>query len=159
MAESKMDLKTALDLAKAYHTRQVVPFLRLAEVLAVAADAESRADAAKRELQTAQVAIDAIRGAVPEEQARLEEFRETTRKGIANLKALAAQADADATATIKAVTDKRQQVETAHAAFLANIAAEREKVEREYAESVAGWQEKLRAAQEKHATFLRSLGV
>lgn len=157
--EPEMDLKTALDLAESYHTRQVKPFAKLAEVLKLAYDAETRAKAANQQTSAASAELQRVRDAIEAANRDLNEVQKRAKETTTALATQLKKAQDETTYRLKGLEADLAQAEREHAAERKRLAQERADVERVAAEGIAAAQSKLADAQKKHADFIKSIGA
>jgi len=158
-----MDLKTALDYANAYHAKQVKPFEKLAEVLAIAVKAETLAADADKRKGDAEAAVVRL-------QDELERLKTAERAAFENFKAgndaerkrLAAELVAfnnDVAQRLSDLEAERIRANRDHSQFIEKLVREREVAVEEAGRKTLKATKDLEAAEKAYDAFKKKVGM
>ena len=160
---AEMTLDTALDLAKSYHAKQVLPFARLAEVLEVARDAERRALEADKRKGEAEAAVIRAQDRLAELQTReVAAFNEFKAANDTERKRLASELlhqNNELTVRLAEIEAERVRANKEHSAFIEKLVREREAAVEEDRRARDRAKADLATAEKAYEAFKKKVGM
>jgi hypothetical protein len=158
-----MDLKTALDYAQSYHAKQVKPFEKLAEVLAIAVKAETlAADADKRKGEAEAAVIrakDDLDRLKSTEQEAFASYKDANDKERRRLGDLLVSQNNQVSERLAELDTIRAKAIREHDAYVAGLQEQAKRIEADVKERTAKVQKDLEVAEKAYEAFQKKVGL